>query len=287
MLITIDFLVLLVLIILALGSLGFAIFFILSIKQQIPDIFKIWNAAKNGTGLVRYHHANGIYSYETPKFEGNGKSGHFEVKGGYIKFTDMSGTKTERLFGKIPVQAYMDNLPVPVSSLLASWLDDLADIFAERGYSIQGIDQIFYHVLRETFKKQPLKTRPDAKWKDLQLEEQVTEMLSRLEPVLDEIGVNDEVTRGKMRAIIPYIMRNREQIEQAMNHIEPHPFSFQAIIRTLDDYIAFTSASVYNMKMVVEADAKNGRSMKDMMPVIVVGFLVFIIIIAFAMVAKG
>lgn len=287
MLITLDFLVLIALIVLAIGSLGFAGMIILQIRQYCPSVFTFVNAAKNGKPLVRYHHANGTYEYCTPEFEGGDNSrGYYKVKGGRFKFVDVSGTKTERLWGKIPVFSVLDNLPEPVSALMAAHIDRLAGVLEERRYSIQGIEEEFYYAIWQVFKIQEVKSRPGAKWRDLSLDEQVNELLGRLETTLTEIRVNDEVTRGRLRTIIPYIMRHRDELEQAVNQLHPYPFTFQGIIRTLDNLFGFTSSNVYNMKMVVEADAKNTRGMKDLMPIIVVGFMVFIILIGVYFVTK-
>jgi hypothetical protein len=286
MLITIDFYVLLVLILTMLGSLGFTAMWFLQLKQYAPESFRLRYARLHKTGLVFLFHATGIFDVEVPKFDNSPDANYFYIKNRRYKFKDMSGDRTHRMNGDIPVWFYIDELPEPISAMMAAHFHNLCDILEERGYSIDGIYDIFTYSVSEVFKKQPLQTRKGETWKDLSLDEQVAELQTRLDGVLTEIDVNDEATRAKLSAVVAYIMRNKEELEQAVRHMHPRPFSLQRFFQGLGSLLATTSSNVYNMIQTVEADAKTGRGMKDMMPLVIVGFLVFIIIIAFAMVAK-
>ncbi len=286
MLITIDFLVLMPLIILSFGSLAFVLMFFYQLKLYAPEAFVFRSARLKRVGLVCTHNANGTCEYEVPKQDGDRDTGHFFVKGGRYKFKDVTGTRVERLSGNLPVTHVMDNMMEPISALLASHISAVADELGKAGYSIQGIEQIFYDVLREVFRKQDLVKYKGRAWRDLSLNEQIEELLERLEVRLSEINVNDEVTRGKLRVIIPYIMRNRTELENAVNNMHFRPFSWQEIIRTFDDYVAFTSNNFNAAKLNIEADAKSGHNLRDYMPVLVIGFAAFLVLVGVYFVTK-
>lgn len=286
MLITIDFYVLLVLVLAMVGSIGFTAMWFLQLKQYAPESFRIRYARLHKTGMVFLLHANGVFDVEIPKYDASPDANYFYIKGRRYKFKDMSGDRTHRMNGDIPVWFYLDELPEPISGLMAAHFDHLCTILDDRGLSVDGIYDLFVYSVSEVFKKQPIQTKQGAKWKDLSPDEQVAELQKRLEGVLTDIDVNDESTRAKLAAVVAYIMRNKDELEQAVRHMHPRPFSFQRFIQGVGGLVAFTSSNMYNAIQTVEADAKNTRTMKDMMPLIVVGFLVFIILIAFAMIAK-
>lgn len=286
MLITIDFYVLLVMILAMIGSLGFTVMWFMQLKQYAPESFRIRYARIHKTGLVFLFHSNGIFDVEIPKYDSNPDANYYYIKGRRYKFKDVSGDRTHRLNGEIPVWFVLDELPEPISALMAAHFDHLCTILEDRGLSIDGIYDLFTYSITEVFKKQAIQTKPGATWKDLTVNEQVTELQKRLEGVLTEIDVNDEATREKLSAVVAYIMRNREDLEQTIRHMHPRPFTLQRFAASVSSIIGLSSSNLYNAIQTVEADAKNTRSMKDMMPLIVVGFLVFIILIAFAMIAK-
>lgn len=279
MLITIDILIVVPLIFLCFGALAFTLMFFLQLQKDAPEAFKIRSARRNKTGLVFLHHPNGAFEILSPKYDNSKDVGYWYVKDGLYKYKDASGEKTERMSGDLPVHHVLDNLPEPISVRMAAHMSILADIFNERGYSLDGIEKIFFYVLTEIFKKEDLSITPDKTWTELNLEQQTDELLFRLENTLTNIDVNDEATRGKLRKIIPYIMKNRDELEMAVQHIRPRAFSFQTVIRSIDNLVAFTSSNWYNAKQVIEADAKNNRGFKDYMPILVVGFAVFIILV--------
>lgn len=290
MLVTIDILIVIPLVFLCFGALAFTAMFFMQLQKDAPEAFKIRNARRKKTGLVFLHHPNGTFEICTPKYDNRSDVGYWAIKDGLYKYKDVSGTNTERMSGDLPIHHVLDNLPEPISVLMAAHMSVLADIFNEQGHSLDGIEKIFFYVLTEIFNKEDLvavdfmvKTSTGgtrkATWTDLNLDQQITEILHRLENTLTDIGVNDEVTREKLRAIIPYIMKNRDQLENAVHHLRPRAFSFQTVIRAIDNLVAFTSSNWYNAKQVIEADAKNNRGFKDYMPILVVGFAVFIILV--------
>ena len=279
MLVTIDILIIVPLICLCFGSLAFMMLFFTQLKQYAPEAFRIRYARIHKTGLVCMHHPNGTFELLVPKYDNSSADGYWYVKDHQYKFTDVSGEKIERMSGDLPVHHVMDNLPESISVRMAAHIDHLADVLSERGYYIDGIEKIFFYVLTEIFKKQPLITHNTKTWKDLTVDDQITELLSRLETTLTEIGINDEATRGKLRVIIPYIMKNRDELEGIVRHMRPKPFSFQSTIRAIDNLVAFTSSNLYNTKLVIEADAKNNKGLRDYMPIMVFGLVAFVILI--------
>jgi hypothetical protein len=286
MLITIDFYVLLVMILAMVGAIGFTAMWFLQLKQYAPESFRLRYARLHKTGLVFLFHANGTFEIEVPKYDTNPDANYYYIKGRRYKFKDMSGDRTHRLNGDIPVWFVLDELPEPISALMAAHFDHLCEILEARGLSIDGIYDLFVYSITEVFKEQPLLTRKGATWKDLNLDEQVIEIQKRLEEVLTEIDVNDEATRAKLAEVMAYIQRNKAELEQAVKLMHPRPFSLQRFVAAMASIIGLSSSNLYNAIQTVEADAKNTRGIKDMMPIIVVGFLVFIILIAFGVLTK-
>ncbi len=279
MLVTIDILVIIPLIFLCFGALAFTGLFFMQLQKDAPEAFKIRNARRHKTGLVFLHHANGTFEICSPKYDGSKDVGYWAVKDGLYKYKDVSGRNTERMSGDLPIHHVLDNLPEPISVLMAAHMNILAEIFNERGHSLDGIEKIFFYVLTEIFNKEDLVTSPGKRWDEINLDQQTDELLTRLESTLTDIGVKDETTRGKLRLIIPYIMKNRDQLENAVRHIQPRAFSFQTVIRSIDNLVAFTSSNWYNAKQVIEADAKNNRGFKDYMPILIIAVAVMIILI--------
>jgi hypothetical protein len=270
MLVSIDLFVLVPFIFITFVAIGGMAMFFFDFKRYAPEAFIFRSARKARKGITCVHYANGMYEYINPRFDNDATDGYYSIKKGKYKFKDMSGEKSDRLGGDLSVLHVFDGLLEPVSVVMCAHMDALADTLRRLGYDIRGVEKIFFYVLGEAFRKQK-NVKIHKPWTAMNLDEQSEEIIARTESTLTEIDVTDEATRGKIREIMKYIMAHKDELEKAVSHIQPRPFSFQTAIRAVDNLVAFTSANYYNTKNQVEAFARSERKGSDYQVFLYVG----------------
>jgi hypothetical protein len=197
------------------------------------------------------------------------KSAGYYLVNGIYKFKDTSGQATELLSGDLPFTNHTLNIPMPIATRLAAQFHQFSELLKKNDVPIDGfedlaIDVIMGHSVEvDQFKKKVTDNPgPTDPFQDLDLEAR---------------GVTDKDTTARLKRVLKFIDDHKEEIDKVK--MKNEPFTWQPIIRGLDDLMAFTSRNFHQAKITIET-AVLREQQSDMKNMITLGVMAAIIIFA-------
>lgn len=214
---------------------------LMKIWKSAPEAFLLMKARSKRMPLILMHYPNNVCKLHYPVLEKGVENvaNYFSVDGGNYKFWDASGQNYEKLNGDITLYHTMVNTTETVNTRIAAMLAQVERHLREVGLPIDGMQDLFFYVLSQMDK--------------------IDEYINRkptVDEVLERIRVKDDATKIRVKKVIEYIQNNREVIETLNPYLKPIPFSFQTIVRSWDNLIAFTSKNFLQAKSIIETAAK-------------------------------
>jgi hypothetical protein len=218
------------------------IMLLLKIWKSAPEAFLLMKARSKRMPLVMMHYPNNVVKLHYPKLEKGVENvaNYYSVDKGNYKFWDASGQNYEKLNGDITLYHTMVNTTETVNARIAAMMSQIERHLRQVGLPIDGMQDLFFYVLSQTDKED--EEHPGRK--------------PSVDEVLERIRVKDEATRRRVREVINYIHEHKELIETLNPYLKPIPFSFQTIVRSWDNLIAFTSKNFVQAKSIIETAAK-------------------------------
>ncbi len=215
---------------------------LLKIWKSAPEAFLLMRARSKRMPLIMMHYPNNVVKLHYPKLEKGVENiaNYYSVDGGNYKFWDASGQNYEKLNGDVTLYHVMVNTTETVNARISAMLSQVERHLRQVGLPIDGMQDLFFYVLSQTDKED--EENPGRK--------------PTVDEVLERIRVKDEATRRRIREVILYIQEHKSLIETLNPYLKPIPFSFQTIVRSWDNLIAFTSKNFVQAKSIIETAAK-------------------------------
>jgi hypothetical protein len=217
---------------------------LLKFWKSAPEAFLLMRARSKRMPLIFMHYPNNVVKLHYPKLEKGVENiaNYYSVDNGNYKFWDASGQNYEKLNGDITLYHVMVNTTESVNARISAMLAQVERHLKQVGLPIDGIQDLFFYVLSQVDKEDEQKPGSGVK--------------PTVDEVLERIRVKDDATKVRIREVIKYIQTNREVIESLNPYLKPIPFSFQTIVRSWDNLMAFTSKNFLQAKAIIETAAK-------------------------------
>jgi len=262
------------------GTLGLvillAVIFYLKMKNTVPEAFVLMQAREKKIPVIMYHYSNNITKLIFPQVEEKVEdiANYFRADGVY-KFWDSSGQNYERLNGDITLYHVLSNVPETVNHKIAAQMSQIEAFLKNSGYSIDGMQDLFFYVLSEA-EKESVYTRDGVEIKEKRT----------LEEILCSISLDDQETKLRVKEAIVYLQENRQEFEQLVPYFRPVPFSFQTMIRAWDNTMGFTSKNFMQAKTIIETAVRREGSLQSSQ-VLMYAFGVVIVLCGMVFLFKG
>lgn len=232
----------LVMVIVIMAIIG-ALYF-LKLKKQVPEAFVLMQARDRKIPVIMYHYPNNVTKLVFPELEAKVEdiANYFKADGVY-KFWDASGQNYERLNGDVTLYHVLSNVPETVNHKIAAIMSQVEAFLKNSGYPIDGMQDLFFYVLAEAEKE----------YDEIQ-DDNVTVITKKrtLDEVLSGIRLDDIETQKRVREAVSFLQENKDEFSQLVPYFRPVPFSFQTMIRSWDNLMAFTSKNFMQAKTIIE-----------------------------------
>jgi len=205
-----------------------SIFF--SIRNNAPDAFTHWKAARKGKAICRVHFkGRGAHDYiaEIDKDEKGMGTNYWRVPEIGLKFKP-GNEDIEFIEGSIPCVNYFENLTTAVKVNEAIAYSQLKDYFKKLNVPIDGVESAALYLLQESEKKP-------------------------IERALKNTHIESEETKRYLRKFLDVVRRRDAEIKALKQ--ESGIFTWQTAMKALDGTIAFTSSHFSHAKEVIIAAA--------------------------------
>lgn len=240
------------------GTLGLviiiAVVFFLKMKNLVPEAFVLMQAREKKIPVIMVHYPNNVTKLVFPQLEEKVEdiANYFRADGVY-KFWDSSGQNYERLNGDITLYHVLVNVPETVNHKIAAVMSQIEAFLKNSGHSIDGMQDLFFYVLSEAEKEFSY------------LDEAGVEQKQKrgLEEILCSISLDDLETKDRVKDSIIYLQQHRSEFEQLVPYFRPVPFSFQTMIRSWDNVMAFTSKNFMQAKTIIETAVRRENSLQS------------------------
>jgi hypothetical protein len=215
---------------------------LLKFWKSAPEAFLLMKARSKRMPLVMMHYPNNVVKLHYPILEKGVENiaNYYSVDKGNYKFWDASGQNFEKLNGDITLYHTMVNTTETVNVRIAAMLAQVERHLRQVGLPIDGMQDLFFYVLSQVDRE----------------DEQNPGRRPTVDEVLERIRVKDDATKIRVKEVITYIETHKELIETLNPYLKPIPFSFQTIVRSWDNLIAFTSKNFLQAKAIIETAAK-------------------------------
>jgi len=207
----------------------------MKIKREAPEAFVLMKARAKKIPVIMMHYPNNVTRLVFPQLESRVEdiANYFKADGIY-KFWDASGQNYERLNGDITLYHVLSNVPETVNHKIAAMLSQVEAYLKNEGHSIEGIQDLFFYVIAELEKEES-----DGEKKTLA-------------KILKSINIDDIETKDRLEAAINFLQEHKEELEKLTPYFRSVPFSFQSMIRSWDNLMAFTSKNFAQAKVIIE-----------------------------------
>ncbi len=202
----------------------------MSIRNNAPDAFTHWKAARTGQVVCRVHYRGGKvrdYVGEIDKDEKGLGSNYWKVPEVGEKFKP-APDQIEFIEGSIPCVNYFENTMVGTRTAEIVAFSRLKEHFKKKGVSIEGIEKDTFFVLAETEKFGSDDAHAIANTK-----------------------IKSNETRKYLQDFLNAVHNCEDEIKKLNN--ESGVFSYQTAIKAIDGVIGFTGASFSHAKEVIIA----------------------------------
>ncbi len=203
-----------------------------SIRNNAPDAFTHWKAARNGSVICRVHYRGGKvkdYIGEIDKDEKGMGTNYWKVPDVGEKFKP-TPDQIEFIEGSIPCVNYFENaMPGTKLNEIVAYLR-LKNYFNKKGISTEGIEKDAFFVLAETEKLNSDDAHAIANTK-----------------------IKSSPTRKYLLEFLEAAHKNEAELKTLRN--ESGLFSYQTAIKAIDTVVGFNSASFSHAKEVIIAAA--------------------------------
>lgn len=220
------------------------VIFYFKLKRTVPEAFVLMQARDRKIPVIMYHYPNNVTRLVFPELEAKVEdiANYFKADGVY-KFWDSSGQNYERLNGDVTLYHVLSNVPETVNHKIAAIMSQVEAFLKNSGFPIDGMQDLFFYVLAEAEKE----------FDEIQ-EDGVTVVTKKrtLDEVLAGIRLDDLETQTRVKAAVKHLQENKEEFSQLVPYFRPVPFSFQTMIRSWDNLMAFTSKNFMQAKTIIE-----------------------------------
>lgn len=221
-----------------------AFIYYMKLKRTVPEAFVLMQARDRKIPVIMYHYPNNVTRLVFPELESKVEdiANYFKADGVY-KFWDSSGQNYERLNGDVTLYHVLSNVPETVNHKIAAIMSQVEAFLKNSGHPIDGMQDLFFYVLAEAEKE----------FEEIQ-EDNVTIVTKKrtLDEVLGGIRLDDLETKSRVKEAVEFLQNNREEFSQLVPYFRPVPFSFQTMIRSWDNLMAFTSKNFMQAKTIIE-----------------------------------
>jgi len=235
------------------------------LKNTCPEAAVIMKARAKKIPIIMYHYPNNVVKLVFPQLEEKVEdiANYFRADGVY-KFWDSTGQNYERLNGDLTLYHVLSNVPDTVSHKIAAVMSQVEAFLKNSGYPIDGMQDLFFYVLSEVEKEVTVEMEtetmdengivtivpaPDQKRK------------KSLDEILSSISLDDKETTTRVKESILFLQAHRNEFEELIPYFRPVPFSFQTMVRSWDNLMAFTSKNFMQAKTIIEIAAKREQNM--------------------------
>ena len=221
-----------------------AIYF-MKLKRTVPEAFVLMQAREKKIPVIMYHYPNNVTKLVFPELEDKVEdiANYFKADGVY-KFWDASGQNYERLNGDVTLYHVLSNVPETVNHKIAAVMSQVEAFLKNSGFPIDGMQDLFFYVLSEV-EKEIDTGAVNAKGESVVIKRSMDE-------VLKSISLDDLETKERVKAAVKFLQGHKDQFEQLVPYFRPVPFSFQTMIRSWDNLMAFTSKNFMQAKTIIE-----------------------------------
>ena len=239
------------------GALGIVIMvagiFYTKMKRLVPEAFVLMQAREKKIPVIMYHYPNNVTKLVFPELESTVEdiANYFRADGVY-KFWDASGQNYERLNGDVTLYHVLSNVPETVNHKIAAIMSQVEAFLKNEGFPIDGMQDLFFYVLSEVEKEVEGPVDPKTG--------EYTLMKRTLDEVLKSISLDDLETKVRVKAAVIHLQNHKDQSEQLVPYFRPVPFSFQTMIRSWDNLMAFTSKNFMQAKTIIETAVRREGS---------------------------
>ena len=199
-----------------------------TLKNNAPDSFTHWKAARSGDSICRVHFRGkkcSDYIAYQDKEEKELGTNYWTVPELGIKFKP-EPDEIEFIEGSTPCVNYYEKMPKGIKISEAIAFDNLKKYFRKIGIPIDGIEDVALYVAQEAEKTPADRAIINAK-------------------------VNSDETKQYLKKFLNVINSHKTELLALKN--DSGPFSWRTGMFALDNTIAYTSAAISNTKEVIRA----------------------------------
>lgn len=231
-----------------------AVIFYLKLKRMVPEAFVLMQARERKIPVIMYHYPNNVTKLVFPELEAKVEdiANYFKADGVY-KFWDASGQNYERLNGDVTLYHVLSNVPETVNHKIAAIMSQIEAFLKNSGYPIDGMQDLFFYVLSEAEKE----------YEEIQEGGETITKKRTLDDVLAGIRLDDVETKKRVKAAVEFLQGHRDEFEQLVPYFRPVPFSFQTMIRSWDNLMAFTSKNFMQAKTIIETAVRREGNLQQ------------------------
>jgi len=228
--------------------------FYAKLKRLVPEAFVLMQAREKKIPVIMYHYPNNVTKLVFPELEAKVEdiANYFKADGVY-KFWDSSGQNYERLNGDVTLYHVLSNVPETVNHKIAAIMSQVEAFLKNSGYPIDGMQDLFFYVLAEAEKE----------YEEIQDDGSSLIKKRTLDEVLAGIRLDDLETKARVREAVTFLQENREEFSQLIPYFRPVPFSFQTMIRSWDNLMAFTSKNFMQAKTIIETAVRREGNLQQ------------------------
>jgi hypothetical protein len=223
-----------------------AVVYFMKLKRTVPEAFVLMQARDKKIPVIMYHYPNNVTKLVFPELEQTVEdiANYFKADGVY-KFWDASGQNYERLNGDVTLYHVLSNVPETVNHKIAAVMSQVEAFLKNSGFPIDGMQDLFFYVLSEV-EKEVDTGKVDPKTGDAIVTKR------SMDEVLKSISLDDLETKERVKSAVKFLQGHKDQFEQLVPYFRPVPFSFQTMIRSWDNLMAFTSKNFMQAKTIIE-----------------------------------
>lgn len=203
-----------------------------AIKNNAPDAFSHWTAARNGAKICRVHYrgrkASDYIAHEEKEDKELGAS-YWTVPTIGLKFKP-EPEDIEFIEGSIPCVNYYENMTEPIKIKQAVAFSQLKEYFKKINMPINGVEDIAFYVSSEN------------------------EKLSDKQRAINNAKIESGETQKVIQKYLDTVDAYKKEISDMK--IESGLFTWQTAMRSLDSIMAFTSSHFANARETIRAAEK-------------------------------
>ena len=234
-----------------------------TLKNNAPDSFTHWRAARTGDSICRVHFRGkkcSDYIAYQDKEEKELGTNYWTVPELGIKFKP-EPDEIEFIEGSTPCVNYFEKMPKGIKISEAIAFDTLKKYFKKIGISIEGVEDVALYVAQEAEKSPGDRAIMNAK-------------------------INSSETKQYLKKFLSVINSHKNELMALKN--DSGPFSWRTAMFALDNTIAYTSAAISNTKEVIRAAErrKEENKRRDFILYAIVAFIIAIAAASFVIVIR-